>query len=120
VLTVAFSFIFFQNFKLASERTARMSVHDQLLTKSVLVDQTKDLAVWYGLAFFTYIILTWFYVVVFSHRMTGPIFKLTRLLEQAAEKEEWPGKFTLRGSDAFPQLASAFNRFVETMKAKKK
>lgn len=120
VLVTIFAFIFFQNFKLASQRTDGMSIHDQLLTKTLLVEQTKDLAVWYGAIFLAYIVLTWAYVVVFSHRMTGPVYKMTKLLERAAENKEWPGKFTLRNSDAFPQLATAFNHFVEVMKSKSK
>jgi methyl-accepting chemotaxis protein len=95
-----------------------MAIHDQLLTRTVLVDQTKELAIWYGIAFLTYILLTWAYVVVFSHRMTGPVYKMTKLLERATEKQEWPEKLKLRNSDAFPQLSLAFNQFVEVMKQK--
>lgn len=97
-----------------------MTIHDQLLTKTILVDQTRELAVWYGLVFLAYIVLTWVYVVVFSHRMTGPVYKLTKLLERATERKEWPEKLKLRNTDAFPQLCLAFNQFIEVMKQKYK
>jgi HAMP domain-containing protein len=116
VFLAVFVSIFLFNFKMASGKTDGMIMHDQLLAKALLVEQTKDLALWYGLAFVVYLVLSWVYIMVYSHRMTGPVFKLTKLLDESAQKQQWPEHLKFRKKDAFPELASAFNRFVEAMK----
>src|SRR4051812_7207320 len=85
-MIATFGMIFFMNFKSLSARTESMSIHDQLLTKLLLLDQTKELAIWYGSAAFGYIFLIWIYVLVYSHRLTGPIYKLTQTLNEATQK----------------------------------
>ena len=108
-----FGFIFYMNFAMFSERTAAMNIHDQLLTKLLLVEQSKTLALWYGLAILAYIFLMFSYVLVYSHRLTGPIDKITKIFEKAAESGEFPKKIILRKSDSFTELADAINKFIE-------
>lgn len=114
-----FGFIFFINFSSISEKAESMTIHDQLLTKVLLVEQSKNLAVWYGIAIFAYVLLMWLYILVYSHRLTGPVFKITQILKKSAEQGEWPKKITLRKSDAFVDLADAVNAFTEAMNKKK-
>lgn len=120
VLLATFVLIFFATFQAESLRTNDMQIHDQLITKMLLVEQIKHLALWYGLAAFFYIVLTCIYVLAFSHRMTGPVYKLTKILEKAAKDREWPKNITFRKTDAFPELAVAFNQYCEAMQEAEK
>lgn len=110
---LSFIFVFFTNYAISSEKTELMLVHDQLLTKSLLLQQSKNLLLLYGLAACVFFVLMWFYIVIYSHRLTGPIYKLTRILEKAIETGELPHKVSFRKSDAFKELAHTFNVFIE-------
>ncbi len=111
-----FGSIFVINYTSASSRTDGMNIHDQLMTKMILVQQTKDLALYYGLAAVAYLILVAIYFVVYAHRLTGPVYKITKILEKAKHNREWPSPVHLRKGDAFMELAKALNDYIEVMK----
>lgn len=108
--------IFMVSFSSVSDRTKDMLIHDKLLTNMLLVEQTKQLALYYGLATLVYLILAWSYVLVYSHRLTGPVYKLTRIIDKAIHNKTWPDRITLRKTDAFPELAQKWNELVKIMK----
>lgn len=112
-----FCLIFFVNFAAFSERAESMSIHDQLLTKVLLVEQSKSLALWYGIAIVAYIALMFVYVLAYSHRLTGPIYKITKIFEHAAQSGDLPKKIVLRKSDAFTELADAINKYIDKKSA---
>ena len=116
-----FSFIFFVNFQATASKTAGMSIHDELLTKSILINQSRELAFYYGTAAVIYFILVWAYLIVYAHRLTGPIYKLNMILKKSIHNAEWPKTpVKFRKNDAFHDLAQNFNLFVETMQKKSK
>ncbi|MBN8554543.1 MAG: methyl-accepting chemotaxis protein [Deltaproteobacteria bacterium] len=113
VFIASFLLLFAINFSMASSRTQELSmVHDRLLTNAILVDQTKNLAFYYGIASLVYFVLVWIYMLVYSHRLTGPVFKLTHHLDRATKAGEIPKPIKFRKSDAFHELAESFNHFV--------
>jgi len=111
-----FGFIFVMNYQMASARTDGMSIHDQLLTRMLLIQQTKDLAFYYGLSACAYVLLVFAYLIVYSHRITGPIHKLNKLLLKSTHNREWPSPIKFRKNDAFTDLAKNFNSFIDIMK----
>ena len=113
-----FVLIFFNTFNQFSTRSELLMTHDQLITKMLLVEQSKELALWYGISTFVYLALMWVYMLIYSHRLTGPISKITKILENAAKEEQWPADVKFRKGDAFTELASAFNHFANKMKSK--
>lgn len=115
-LVIVLSGLFFINYSQISSGTDGMLIHDGLLTRSLLIDQAMQLAIWYGGVVFLFVILMSFHVMIYAHRLTGPIFKLNRILDEAIEKKDWPKAFVFRKGDAFQDLAQKFNTFCETMK----
>lgn len=111
--------IFANNFSSASDRTKGLMIHDKLLTNAILVDQTRDMFLYYGLAAVAYFLLVWIYMLVYSHRLTGPVYKLTRHLEKASQSDELPKHIKFRKGDAFHELADSFNKFVTHLENKK-
>lgn len=110
-----FGAIYVFNFSAASNRTEGMLIHDQLLTKMLLVDQTKDLAIWYGLAAVVYIIFCWGYLLIYSHRLTGPIYKMNMILDKAIKNRSFPERIKFRKEDAFHDLADKFNEWLDVV-----
>jgi len=108
--------LFFINYASVSSDTNAMSIHDQLLTQMLLVSQARNLGLYYGGATLVFSLLIGFYVLVYSHRIVGPVHKMNLLLDKAIEKKEWPKPVKFRKSDAFHEFAEKFNRFVETMR----
>jgi methyl-accepting chemotaxis protein len=114
-----FSVVYMNAVANAPGRTKEVVVQDQLITQMLLVEQTRDLAVIYGFAAFIFILLICFYLIVYSNRLTGPIFKLTRIIETSVTQGELPKPVRFRKDDAFKELAEAFNKFLETVEKKK-
>lgn len=110
--------IFFINYSSISTDTGGMSIHDQLLTKMLLVAQAKDLMIYYGIAILAYTILIAIYVMAYAHRIVGPIHKMNMLLDDCIEKNEWPHHVRFRKGDAFHEFATRFNKFIDLMKEK--
>jgi sensor histidine kinase YesM len=97
-----------------------MTIHDQLLTRKLLVDQSMDLAVWYGGSVLIFCVLLWIYMLVYVHRLTGPIYKLQQLLEKCTHNRSLPEyDLKFRKGDGFHELADKFNDFVQMLKKDK-
>lgn len=118
-LVIVLSGLFFINYSQISSGTDGMLIHDGLLTRSLLVEQAMNLAIWYGSVIFLFIILMSLHVMIYAHRLTGPIFKLNKILDESIKSKQWPKSFVFRKGDAFQDLAQKFNTFCETMKQKK-
>ena len=120
VFIAVFGFIYVFNFSSTSDRTKGMVIHDQLLTNMLLVDQTKELALYYGLAALGYVVLVFFYLLVYSHRLTGPIYKMNMILDKAIHNREWPDHLSFRKSDAFSDTSDKFNQLMVILKESSK
>lgn len=106
--------IYFLHFASAASRAEQLPLHDELLTKMLLVDQARELILLYGAAVILFLALIWIYLMVYAHRLTGPIYKLEKMLEHSIHNRQLPGPLKFRKSDAFHELAEKFNAFVET------
>jgi len=111
---------FMNSYMHASLQSDGLQPHDSLVTKVFLMKQAKELLLYSGLCISAYIVCISSFLIIFSHRMTGPVFKLTRLLEKAAYKKEWPRSVRFRKTDAFPELEESFNQFLEAFGSHKK
>lgn len=118
-LIIVLAGLFFINYSNVSEGTNEMIIHDGLLTRSLLIEQASQLAIWYGAVVILFVVLMSVHVMIYAHRLTGPIFKLNKILDESIEKQEWPKAFGFRKADAFHDLAEKFTIFCETMKNKK-
>lgn len=117
VFLAAFGFIYFLHFSSQLDDTDYMTINDQILTRTLLVDQALELAVWFGSALVAFVFLIWCYLVVYSHRLTGPVHKLEMMLREATEKKQLPQiQLSFRKHDAFHNLAIEFNQFVEMVR----
>lgn len=111
--------IYFLNFSGTASRAEEMQIHDELVTKMLLVDQAQDLAIWYGTTVVIFALLMWLYFMAYSHRLTGPIYKMEKLLEKSIHNRNLPDEpLSFRKTDAFHELADKFNQFVEVAKEK--
>lgn len=112
--SLIYAAIFLLNFSDVANQTDGMQIHDQLTTKMLLVLQAKQLAIWYGGASIAFGLLAWLFMVVYSHRLTGPVYKLEKVLENCIHNNDLPTKkLGFRKTDAFHELADIFNEFVE-------
>jgi methyl-accepting chemotaxis protein len=118
VLMLCLIGLFFVNYATISTETGSLVTHDQLVTKMFLVEQAFQLAWTFGSVMLIFVILMGLHVMAYAHRMTGPIFKMNRVLKNAAHNQDWPKPFKFRKGDAFHELADSFNHFVEVMKEK--
>lgn len=116
VFVALFGFIYFTNFSSFTAGTEGLHFSDELLIKMLLIQQGKELTLYYGMAALGYIALVWLYMIVYSHRLTGPIYKMTRILKNATHNKDWPEDLKFRKNDAFSELAKAFNEYVAVMK----
>ena len=120
VFIVGAALLFLISFSTASDRTQGMLIHDKLVTNMLLVEQTREIAMYYGFATAAYVLLAWAYVIVYSHRLTGPVYKITKMMNEAIEKKTWPDEVHFRTSDAFHEMADTFNRLMASLKEKEK
>lgn len=110
--------LFFMNYASVSEQTAGLNIHDELVAQMLLVEQSRQLAIFYGAAILLFIMLMGFHVMVYTHRVTGPIYKLNKVMDEAIHNKQWPKRpLSFRSSDSFHELAQKFNQFVEAMKS---
>lgn len=119
VFTALLTSIYFLRYAELSNQTENMLIHDRLVTQMLLVSQAKDLALWYGGTFLIFSILLWVYMLVYMHRLTGPIYKLQKLLEKCTHNRSLPDSdLRFRKGDGFHSLADQFNAFVHSLKNK--
>ncbi len=53
--------------------------------------------------------------IFFSHKIAGPIYKITRVLDQSTREGKRPPEIRLRRGDAFQEFAETLNRFLKKM-----
>lgn len=119
VFVVLYGIIFMYTYRLGSQETELMAIHDQLLTKTILVSHSQNLLLWYGLGALVYFAGLWIFIIRYSHRMTGPIFKLVQILDRATEENKLPEKLQFRKGDAFTDLEQSFNAFIDSLQKPK-
>ncbi len=57
-------------------------------------------------------------MVLYLHRIAGPIFRIERVLREVAEGKKFEGPLKLRKKDFFKGLADAINKMMEYQKKK--
>ena len=79
------------------------------------IDSQKTTMMWIFLAAagVTFVNLL-FWGMYLSHRVAGPIYRLTRYVEDIADGKI-KGELSFRKKDYFPELADAINRFVKKL-----
>lgn len=112
--------LFFVTYSQTSSQADGLPTHEQFFTKMLLVEQAQHMAVMFGATILAFLILMGGYILIYTHRLTGPIFKLKRTLEEAAATNTWPKPISFRKKDSFHDLAKAFNNFIESMKSSKR
>ena len=105
-------FLFVNNYQNVRTMSDGLEAHDSLMAKLLLVKQSKDLFWKFGFAMLAYMLCVSSYLMIYIHRMTGPVYKLTKVLEQAVQNNSWPKNIKFRKSDAFPELEQNFNYFL--------
>lgn len=110
--------VFFVNYASVAKQTAGLNIHDELVAQMLLVEQSRQLAFFYGAAIFIFVALIGFYVLVYTHRITGPIYKLNKVMDEAIQNKDWPkAPLSFRSGDSFHEMAQKFNQFVDVMKS---
>lgn len=107
--------LFFINYASIRADAGPLTINDQAVARMLLVDQARQLALWYGGCILLYLILVAGYVLAYSHRITGPIHKLNIYLKKATHNKAWPEPLSFRKNDGFHDLADNFNKFLEAM-----
>ena len=82
------------------------------------MDKVKAIAPVVGLTLILSVVITGIFVLIYSHKIAGPVCKITKCLEQM-EKGQTLEKINLRESDEFRELAEAYNKAVSNMKTSK-
>ncbi len=100
------------------ENLRDLSFSDQAVAKEVLFKPLGDIAFYYGLLAAAFLFFLCIYLTILTHRMTGPIYKMNKILRHAIDQKEWPGAVRFRKNDSFTELATNFNEFVEAMKSR--
>lgn len=80
------------------------------------MDKVKAIVPVVGITLVLSIFITGIFVLLYSHKIAGPVYKITRCLEQLEKRGVPPEKITLRESDEFRELADAYNKVVDNMK----
>lgn len=116
VLVLCLTALFFLSYVQVTESALGISV-DPMLTRSMMIQLSRTLAINFGVAILLFISLMGIHVVIFSHRMTGPITKLSNILKKSVETGQWPTTVKFRKRDSYKDLATAVNEFVESARA---
>ncbi|TVQ78921.1 MAG: hypothetical protein EA369_05905 [Bradymonadales bacterium] len=117
VFALVITSLYFLNYAEVASRADDMPIHDRLLTQMLLLEQAKDFAIWYGGAVLAFCALLWVYMLVYVHRLTGPVYKLQRLLDECSQTGRLPDTdLKFRKNDGFHELAARFNTFVRSLK----
>ncbi len=111
--------LYFFSYRIAAEKIESLQLVEELKTKAIVIEQSERLATMYIGLTFIYVTFVFLYVLVYSNRLTGPIFKLGKVLDESIQNQSWPSEIRFRKNDAFKDIAEKFNAFVKLMKAKK-
>ncbi|RLD16475.1 MAG: hypothetical protein DRI36_05630 [Caldiserica bacterium] len=60
------------------------------------------------------IIIVGIFMIFYSHRIAGPVYRLRKSLEKVAEGD-YSVRITFRKKDEFKELAEAFNKMVDSL-----
>jgi len=80
------------------------------------MDKLKAIAPVVGITLIVSIFITGLFVLYYSHKIAGPVCKITKCLEQL-KKDGMSEKINLRETDEFKELADAYNKAVDNMKS---
>jgi len=108
--------LFFVTYSNTSTQADSLPVHEQLFAKMLLIEQAQHMATMFGATVLAFLILMGGYIMIYTHRLTGPVYKLRKTLEEATANSAWPKPISFRKKDSFHDLAKAFNKYIETMK----
>ena len=106
-------------YKQRRDRAKLFYVTDEFGTDPKVItemDKVKAIAPVVGLTLILSVVITGVFVLIYSHKIAGPVCKITKCLEQM-EKGQTLGKINLRESDEFRELADAYNKAVDNMKS---
>ena len=81
------------------------------------MDKVKAIAPVVGITLIVSIFITGIFVLLYSHKIAGPVCKITKCLEQMGKNGSPSEKINLRESDEFRELADAYNKAVDNMKS---
>lgn len=81
------------------------------------IDQRNNLFYYLIAVQFAFTILMVVICLVISHRIAGPMFKLTRYLSEMREGKD-VGKLHFREGDYFPEVADELNKTIEFLNSK--
>jgi len=118
ILVIVILGLFFVTYVQSSHLADDLPTSEQYFAKMLLIEQSKSMAIMFGGVILLFLAIMGSYILIYTHRLTGPVYKMRRVLETAAESGEWPGRVTFRKKDAFQDLAKAFNAFTEKMKSR--
>ena len=107
--------LIFSQFQNVFDKMKMLSVQDQLAADAIIRQLGTELTYRFGIATVAYLVVVWVFLLVYTHKMTGPIYRITRALNDAADSRSWPRKISFRKKDAFHELSSAVNRFMKEM-----
>ena len=85
----------------------------RLEAKFLLYEQLSSTGIWIICSTLLYLTIAWSFLVYYLHRFTGPIFKLTKVLQEAVKNHTMPERIHFRKRDAFQDLAEIFNEFLK-------
>jgi len=119
VYAVASISLYFISYHFAAQRIESLGLQQELETKALVIEQSERLAMGYAFVTLIYLILVWIYMLVYSNHITGPIFKLNRILDESIKSQTWPQEVKFRKNDAFRDLADKFNACIKIWKDKK-
>ncbi|MFZ4712861.1 MAG: hypothetical protein ACOYL6_04065 [Bacteriovoracaceae bacterium] len=85
------------------------------LTQIELAEKRKALILWLSIYQFAFCSIIFIVSIFISHKIAGPIFKLTSFLRKVASGIN-PGKLFFRDGDHFMELADDYNEAMETVR----
>lgn len=106
-------FFFFQKFKIGLEASGLPSDHE--LVRYFYDYQWVKVLFIVGCSLVVLLVST-LQMLYVSHRICGPIYKMTKIMDELAEKPEGTGEIRFREKDFFEELAEAANRLFQKYK----
>ncbi len=91
-----------------------LSANNQADLVLILEQQGRNVALQLALFIFLSVFVLLMAGVVLSHRIGGPIYQLTKYLDEMSRDAVKPRRIKFRKSDFFGKLATTFNTFQES------
>lgn len=112
-LSLVYPTIIYQTFEILVRYAARDPEGPPV---QFLLDKRHELIWMLGFLQILFMGLIFLISIFMSHRIAGPVFKLTRAMDEAAEGKLPPGDLTFRKRDHFPEMAESFNRVLNRLR----